>query len=352
MREHAQTVEEADPQDRRDQRPRETEHDQQRRDVAEQQVLDHVRGEQFLAVASERGERGADRHETGVEARLAPAGHRVVLEGERAHTPCVEHAQDQQRAELERVRPGQSRRCERGRHQRCEGDRMRSPACSVDCREHESPASLAAAARWAAWSSRRCCSLPGAPHTASSARPTCRSPCGCSAGPRRSCWWCPSWRSPRCGGALSCRSSTAAGCSRCHGACSGRRAYWRGAVRARALQRLRRGTGSRTFNFSVTFIYVIFWVGVPVASVLLGDVFRALNPWRACARDCCGGPAGDRAASAGAAAAALPAVAGDVACGGRTRRLCLARAGVCQSRSALGRSPRCRSPISLRCSPG
>ena len=37
-------------------------------------------------------------------------------------------------------------------------------------------------------------------------------------------------------------------------------------------------------NFSVVFVYVIFWVGLPVASVLLGDVFRPLNPWRACAR--------------------------------------------------------------------
>jgi hypothetical protein len=37
-------------------------------------------------------------------------------------------------------------------------------------------------------------------------------------------------------------------------------------------------------NFSVTFIYVIFWVGTPVASVLFGDVFAALNPWRTCAR--------------------------------------------------------------------
>lgn len=37
-------------------------------------------------------------------------------------------------------------------------------------------------------------------------------------------------------------------------------------------------------NFSVTFIYVIFWVGVPVASVLFGDIFRALSPWRTCAR--------------------------------------------------------------------
>jgi hypothetical protein len=37
-------------------------------------------------------------------------------------------------------------------------------------------------------------------------------------------------------------------------------------------------------NFSVTFIYVIFWVGLPVASVLFGDVFRVLNPWRTCGR--------------------------------------------------------------------
>ncbi|MGO9762129.1 MAG: fenitrothion hydrolase [Solirubrobacteraceae bacterium] len=37
-------------------------------------------------------------------------------------------------------------------------------------------------------------------------------------------------------------------------------------------------------NFSVTFIYVVFWVGTPVASILFGDVFRALSPWRTCAR--------------------------------------------------------------------
>ncbi len=37
-------------------------------------------------------------------------------------------------------------------------------------------------------------------------------------------------------------------------------------------------------NFSVTFIYVIFWVGLPVLSVLFGDIFAALSPWRTCAR--------------------------------------------------------------------
>ena len=44
------------------------------------------------------------------------------------------------------------------------------------------------------------------------------------------------------------------------------------------------GTDVPSANFSVTFIYVIFWVGLPVASVLFGDVFAALNPWRSCAR--------------------------------------------------------------------
>jgi hypothetical protein len=37
-------------------------------------------------------------------------------------------------------------------------------------------------------------------------------------------------------------------------------------------------------NFAVTFVYVVFWVGMPVASVLFGDVFRAFSPWRTCAR--------------------------------------------------------------------
>jgi hypothetical protein len=44
------------------------------------------------------------------------------------------------------------------------------------------------------------------------------------------------------------------------------------------------GAQVATANFSVTFIYVIFWVGIPVASVLFGDVFGALSPWRSCAR--------------------------------------------------------------------
>ena len=41
---------------------------------------------------------------------------------------------------------------------------------------------------------------------------------------------------------------------------------------------------SDTANLAPTFIYVIFWVGLPFASLAFGDVFRAVNPWRAFAR--------------------------------------------------------------------
>jgi hypothetical protein len=39
-----------------------------------------------------------------------------------------------------------------------------------------------------------------------------------------------------------------------------------------------------TANFAPTWVYVIFWLGLVPASVLLGDVFRFVNPWRAVAR--------------------------------------------------------------------
>jgi hypothetical protein len=39
-----------------------------------------------------------------------------------------------------------------------------------------------------------------------------------------------------------------------------------------------------TVNFAVDFIYVNFWVGMPIVSVLFGNVFAALSPWRTCAR--------------------------------------------------------------------
>lgn len=39
-----------------------------------------------------------------------------------------------------------------------------------------------------------------------------------------------------------------------------------------------------TQNLAPVAVYVFFWVGLAVASFLFGDVFRALNPWRAVAR--------------------------------------------------------------------
>jgi hypothetical protein len=44
------------------------------------------------------------------------------------------------------------------------------------------------------------------------------------------------------------------------------------------------GTDSQNDNLAPTAVYVGFWVGVPFASLLLGDVFRLLNPWRALGR--------------------------------------------------------------------
>ncbi|MFN8175357.1 MAG: fenitrothion hydrolase [Solirubrobacteraceae bacterium] len=44
------------------------------------------------------------------------------------------------------------------------------------------------------------------------------------------------------------------------------------------------GTQVPTANLAPTVVYVLFWIGVPFASLLFGDVFRLLSPWRALAR--------------------------------------------------------------------
>ena len=44
------------------------------------------------------------------------------------------------------------------------------------------------------------------------------------------------------------------------------------------------GTEAPDRNFSLTFIYVTVWLGFPVLSAVLGDVFRPFNPWRALGR--------------------------------------------------------------------
>jgi len=43
------------------------------------------------------------------------------------------------------------------------------------------------------------------------------------------------------------------------------------------------GSQSPQENLAPTFIYYVFWVGIPFLSFLIGDVFRLFNPWRAIA---------------------------------------------------------------------
>jgi hypothetical protein len=45
-----------------------------------------------------------------------------------------------------------------------------------------------------------------------------------------------------------------------------------------------RGTEAPDRNFALTFFYVTAWLGLPLFSVVLGDVFRPFNPWRAVGR--------------------------------------------------------------------
>ena len=44
------------------------------------------------------------------------------------------------------------------------------------------------------------------------------------------------------------------------------------------------GVQTSTANLTPTAVYVLFWVGIPVLSLLFGDVFRAFNPWLAIGR--------------------------------------------------------------------
>ncbi len=44
------------------------------------------------------------------------------------------------------------------------------------------------------------------------------------------------------------------------------------------------GAGTALDNWAPTFILITFWVGMVFASILFGDVFRALSPWRAVGR--------------------------------------------------------------------
>jgi hypothetical protein len=44
------------------------------------------------------------------------------------------------------------------------------------------------------------------------------------------------------------------------------------------------GTDTQSDNLAPTVVFVAFWVGVPFASLLFGNVWRLLSPWRALGR--------------------------------------------------------------------
>jgi hypothetical protein len=44
------------------------------------------------------------------------------------------------------------------------------------------------------------------------------------------------------------------------------------------------GTDAQSQNLAPTMVFVAFWVGVPFASLLLGDMWRLISPWRAIGR--------------------------------------------------------------------
>jgi hypothetical protein len=44
------------------------------------------------------------------------------------------------------------------------------------------------------------------------------------------------------------------------------------------------GTANERDNLAPTMVYVVFWVGVPFASLLVGDIWRLISPWRALGR--------------------------------------------------------------------
>src|SRR3954452_14214577 len=44
------------------------------------------------------------------------------------------------------------------------------------------------------------------------------------------------------------------------------------------------GTADTASNLAPTFVWVAFWVAVPLACVVLGDIYTPLDPWRAIVR--------------------------------------------------------------------
>ena len=92
------------------------------------------------------------------------------------------------------------------------------------------------------------------------------------------------WKRPlleRRGGGARSRAPSRGSCSRAPSAsCSARS---RSASSCCLRDRRSSATSLELLNFAPTFVYVVFWLGMPLLSVLFGNVWRVLSPWRAIA---------------------------------------------------------------------
>ena len=101
MGEDAQAVEEADPQHRREHGPGEPEDEQQRPEVADEQVLDHVGPEELVGQRAQRGEGDDDQAQAAQEARAPPARDRARRAGQVVGAQGVEDPGDGGGSQLE-----------------------------------------------------------------------------------------------------------------------------------------------------------------------------------------------------------------------------------------------------------
>ncbi len=96
------------------------------------------------------------------------------------------------------------------------------------------------------------------------------------------------------------------------------------------------GTEAPDRNFALTFIFVTAWLGFPLFSVILGDVFRPFNPWRAIGRMVGGAVLRRRRAAPGPPR--LPRGAGALAGRDRPARVRLAGGRLRRQRRRRGRA--------------
>ena len=125
--------------------------------------------------------------------------------------------------------------------------------------------------------------------TGSAASRTCRCRDGSSTGARRSSSCCPSSRSGCCGASRCSRAtrpdviSAARSRGSCWDRCATRHSCSRSCSSPSSGAAALVGDTDPIRNLAPTWVYVIFWLGLPALSVVFGNVWRALSPWRALA---------------------------------------------------------------------